>query len=420
MGLDDFVAASFETFAKYSAQGLACDRLTSPRFEGLKAILSTGLTSVQKPSNASGKLLPKVDPRKAHTSVGNPYRDLPDYQFWRRAVERVALHDIDPVVHPCFRLDKDDKVATAGSCFAQHISRTLQSHGFRFLITEHPTELEPKEALRRQFGMFTARYGNLYTARQLLQLFDRAFGDFQPIDGAWARPDGRLVDAFRPQVEPDGFYTTQDLALAREIHLESVRRMFKELDVLVFTLGLTEAWRSRIDGAVYPLAPGVIAGTSNAERYEFVNFQVRDVVVDLQAFLARLRSVNPAARVILTVSPVPLIATYEDRHVLVSTTYSKAVLRVAAEEVVRGDPASDYFPSYELITGNHTRGAYFEDDLRSVTTSGVEHAMRLFLSHYLGAETSSTLDKELEREARAVRQIVCDEEAIDAGTNPKG
>ena len=420
MGLDDFVAASFETFAKCSAQGLACDRLTSPRFEGLKAILSTGPTSVQTPSNASGKPLPKVDPRKAPPSEGNPYRDLPDYQFWRRAVERVALHDIDPVVHTRFRLGKDDKVATAGSCFAQHISRTLRSHGFRFFVTERPTGIEPKEARRRQFGTYTARYGNLYTARQLLQLFDRAFGDFQPVDGAWMRPDGRLVDAFRPQVEPDGFSMIRELVRARQQHLASVRQMFKQLDVLVFTLGLTEAWRSRIDGAVYPLAPGVVAGTPDAERYEFVNFDVRDVVVDLQTVLARLRNVNPAARVILTVSPVPLIATYEDRHALVATTYSKAVLRAAAEEVVRGDPASDYFPSYELITGNHTRGAYFEDDLRSVTTSGVEHAMRLFLSHYLGAETSSTLAKDLEREAKAVRGIVCDEEAIDAGTTTRG
>ena len=42
--------------------------------------------------------------------------------------------------------------------------------------------------------------------------------------------------------------------------------------------------------------------------------------------------------------------------------------------------------------------------------------MRLFLSHYLGAETPSTLAEELEREAQAVREIICDEEAIDAGT----
>ena len=45
--------------------------------------------------------------------------------------------------------------------------------------------------------------------------------------------------------------------------------------------------------------------------------------------------------------------------------------------------------------------------------------MRLFLHHYLGAETSSTLAKELEHQAKAVREIICDEEAIDAGINPK-
>jgi len=36
----------------------------------------------------------------------------------------------------------------------------------------------------------------------------------------------------------------------------------------------------------------------------------------MTAFVRRLREVNPAARVILTVSPVPLVATAEPRHVL--------------------------------------------------------------------------------------------------------
>lgn len=60
----------------------------------------------------------------------------------------------------------------------------------------------------------------------------------------------------------------------------------------------------------------------------------------------------------------------------------------------RGGPASDHFPSYELIAENYTRGTHFEDELRSVTTTGVEQTTRLFLSHYLGAETSSTLVNE--------------------------
>ena len=85
---------------------------------------------------------------------------------------------------------------------------------------------------------------------------------------------------------------------------------------------------------------------------------------------------------ILTVSPVPLTATAEDRGVLVSTTLSKSVLRVAAEEISRERDYVAYFPSYEIVTGNYTRGAYFGEDLRSITEAGVAHVMRLFMKHY--------------------------------------
>ena len=56
-----------------------------------------------------------------------------------------------------------------------------------------------------------------------------------------------------------------------------------------------------------------------------------------------LKRLNPGVRVLLTVSPVPLIATYEPRHVLVSTTYSKSVLRVAAEQVMRRHDWVDFY-----------------------------------------------------------------------------
>ena len=52
--------------------------------------------------------------------------------------------------------------------------------------------------------------------------------------------------------------------------------------------------------------------------------------VDLNRFIRALQGVNPACKVLLTVSPVPLIATYEDEHVLQATILSKAALRVVA------------------------------------------------------------------------------------------
>jgi hypothetical protein len=348
----------------------------------------------------------------------NPYSALPDTRFWRRSVSSVERHLLDPVVCPRFTIRPDDRVATAGSCFAQHIARKLKASGFGYFVPEWPEGLSSADARARGYGVFSARFGNIYTVRQLLQLFQRAHGMFDPVESHWLRPDGRFADPYRPNVEPDGFATVAALHEDRASHLAKVREMFQRADVFIFTLGLTEGWRSRRDGAVFPLAPGVTAGEFDAASHAFVNFDVNETIADLMAFLALFRDVNPAARVLLTVSPVPLIATFEDRHVLTATTYSKSVLRVAAEAITRELDWVDYFPSYEIITGSFNGGVYYQQDAREVTDAGVAHVMRCFARHYMqapapGGEAVASRSDVAEADSGGDADIVCDEEAID-------
>lgn len=372
-----FVEKSYAAYATY--EGLECDRLKDPRYADLHRFL----------------------PAKKVVIKGNPYRSLPNHCWWKRAVAEVPADAIDPVVSPRFKLSQDTKVATAGSCFAQHISRSLRESGYTYLSTEDP----PAQAI------FSARFGNIYTARQLLQLWRRAQGLFSPKDEAWSRPDGRLTDPFRPKIEPAGFGSIEELRAARDRHLAAVREMFAKLDVLVFTLGLTEAWRSKVDGAVFPLPPTSVTSSVDPEDYEFVNFDVDSVRADLFEFLDCLKASNRETKVLLTVSPVPLIATYEHRHVLVSTSYSKAVLRVAAESCIHRYDWVDYLPSYEIITSSASHGTYFADDLRSITPEGVSHVMRVFFRHYASGAVSSS--SRAESEFLENSRIICEEEEIE-------
>lgn len=344
----------------------------------------------------------------------NPYANLPDHHFWRRSVSNVDRQDFDPVTATRFTIDRNARIATAGSCFAQHISRKLDEAGFNYLVTESGADLPAAERAAGQYGVFSARYGNIYTTRQLRQVFDAAFGHWTPAEPAWVRPDGRFVDPFRPQVEPEGFDSPAAVAAAREAHLRCVRAMFEQADVFVFTLGLTEAWFSKVDGAVFPLAPGVVAGPFDGERHGFVNFGVAEVEADLRHVLAGLKAVNPGVKVLLTVSPVPLIATYEDRNVLVATTYSKSVLRVAAEAVMRDTPWVDYFPSYEIVTGSFNFGAYYGEDAREVNAMGVAHAMRAFLHNYVPdrAPSRPAVPPVAQPARHSPAGVICDEEAI--------
>ncbi len=316
---------------------------------------------------------------------------------------------------PPFLIDRDDRVATAGSCFAQHIARTLSAQGFGYLVTE-PGPAEDG------YGLYPARFGNIYTVRQLRQTFQRAYGLFAPIDDAW-RVGDHWVDPFRPGVQAGGFAHREALIADRDSHMAAVRTMFETADVFIFTLGLTEAWMDARNGAVVPLAPGVVGAEAAEAGYVFHNFTVQETIDDLLAFIDEVRLLSPALRIILTVSPVPLIATFEDRHVLQATTYSKSVLRVAAETARTLREGVVYFPSYEIVTGAHNRARFFEDDLRNVSPDGVSRVMAIFSRHFLSSEdgvarpAQSFAPQESVRdhlaEHRALADVVCDEEAIE-------
>lgn len=352
----------------------------------------------------------------------NPYRNLPDFTRWSRAIAGVNFHDVDPVTNFQFKISRSDKVATAGSCFAQHIARHLQNDGYNYFVPEsaHPM-LNVSSGLAQiyNYGTFSARYGNIYTTRQLLQLMKRAFGEFEPREGAWTIASGRKVDPLRPTIQPNGFINEDEMLHDRAQHLAHVRSMFEQADVFVFTLGLTEHWFCREDGTVLPVCPGVAGGEFSDEKYAFANLNVSEVVADLNEFLIKLRTINPSIRVILTVSPVPLAATAISRHVLVSTTYSKSVLRVAAETVCELHDNVAYFPSYEIITGSYNRGRYYDDGLREVTEEGVGHVMRLFMKHVASENEQAPLpaspvqENDLYTSLGKAVQTVCEEALLD-------
>ncbi len=357
--------------------------------------------------------------------ASTPYDKLPDYAYWKLAVSGRPEQDFNPAVNAPFRLSKNDKIVTAGSCFAEHIGRHLKASGCAYLITEAAHPLASEEvAHAMNYGRFSARYGNVYTARQLLQLFERAYGRFSPVEDIWEESDGRFIDPFRPNIQPKGFTSFRDLTLDRKQHFAAVRKAFETLDVFIFTLGLTECWRSQLDGAAFPLCPGVRGGLFSAQLHEFVNFDVDEVLQDMKGFIERLRAVNPKAKVILTVSPVPLAATAENRHVLVSTVYSKSVLRVAAEKLARTLESVAYFPAYEIITQPNTN--YFEADGRSVAERGVAQVMRIFFSNYLPDQQTPQNQPLLKKigeqvfgkpetaiiQAEAAFRAMCDEEAL--------
>ncbi|HWA91238.1 MAG TPA: GSCFA domain-containing protein [Rhizomicrobium sp.] len=342
----------------------------------------------------------------------SPYSDLPAEAFWRSGVVGQKPEAIPGLYRPKFAIDRGTQIATAGSCFAQHIARHLQARRYSVIDAEPaPPGLTGEAAQRFGYGLYSARYGNIYTARQLRQLAGEAFDRFEPKDWIWEK-DGRHYDALRPSVEPNGFGDPALVEQHRKYHLRRVAHVLRAADLFVFTLGLTEAWTHRESETVYPTAPGTIVGRYDPDVHAFRNFAFRDVYDDMKAFFRIAKRGNEKLKFLLTVSPVPLTATASGQHVLAATAYSKSVLRAVAGQLAQENDDVDYFPSYEIIAGAQAKGAFYEDDLRRVRAEGVAAAMDTFLSaHETGAAPSQA---PAPQPALKSENAICEDILLDA------
>lgn len=352
----------------------------------------------------------------------NPYADLPQKAFWKSAVAAHNPLEISELWRPAFAILPTDKVVTAGSCFAQHFSRALSARGYRWLDAEPaPALLTEEQARSFNYGIFSVRTGNIYTARMLRQWLQLAMGATDAEAPEWTevwQAKGRVQDPLRPVIEPGGFASSDELFASRSATLAALRRAVRKADVFVFTMGLTESWRNRKTGMEYALCPGSAGGVFDPEVHVFHNQRYSEILEDMSAALELMRAHNPRLKVLLTVSPVPLTATASGEHVLTATSYSKSVLRAVAGDLAADHDDVDYFPSYEIITHPAFRGMFYASNQRSVIARGVDHVMESFFAAqqaHFPQKTARTGTKVRSVQGdRGGRAVKCEEEMLDA------
>tara|TARA_Y100000766_G_scaffold281420_1_gene292917 strand:- start:338 stop:1396 length:1059 start_codon:yes stop_codon:yes gene_type:complete len=345
----------------------------------------------------------------------NPYSDLPKSAFWKTGVAQENPHLIEGIYKKKFNIPPDAKIATAGSCFAQHISRHLKKNGYNVLDVEPPSPGLP-EKLHQKFGfsLYSARYGNIYTVRQLLQLAQEVAGEWTPQNYIWEK-NGKFYDALRPSVEPEGLDSAEEVRMHRQFHLSRVKELFENLDLFIFTLGLTEMWVHKESGTVYPTAPGTLVGEFDENLYGFENDQFINIINDFNLFQKVLKKIRGGKqfKCLLTVSPVPLTATASGKHVLTSTVYSKSTLRSVAGQLSTNQKHIDYFPSYEIVMNPRMDSTAFSDNLRSVRDEIVDAVMRHFFAEHPAIQSEKINSVAPQSSISTKEDIQCEEALIE-------
>lgn len=279
---------------------------------------------------------------------------------------------IFPSFTPGFSIPSGASVFTIGSCFARNVERALVARGIdvptaRFAAPHDEAPGQPNRIL------------NQYNPATMVQC----------VRAAGAEPDeAALYDAPSGEGVIDPLLATGTRAVARERAIErrgEINTLYgaglAASEIVVVTLGLIETWFDHETGLHLNEAPQLRALKSYPNRWEFRRLGVQEVT----EMVADLVEALDAGRrnIVMTVSPVPLQVTFAGGDAVTANAYSKAVLRVAAEEISRTIPGVDYFPSYEAVTSAGLAG--FGEDQVHVRPALVERIVGRMTDAYVGA-----------------------------------
>jgi GSCFA family len=249
-------------------------------------------------------------------------------------------------------LSKGTKITAFGSCFAMHITKHLTARGFDLSRERDP-------------DIYISAIGEgLVNTQALLGQLEWALLGTKPPENLW--------HGFKAE----GFGYDEDIQ-------RRTRKIFLETEFFIVTLGLSEVWYDEVTGGV--LWRAVPLESFDSSRHKFRVNTIAETKADLECIYMLIRQHVPNAKVLFTLSPIPLAATFRSVSCITANSVSKAILRAALDEMIR-DHGQDlnmtlfYLPSYEIAQELFPRR--FQQDGRHLATDIVPTIMAIFESVY--------------------------------------
>jgi hypothetical protein len=194
------------------------------------------------------------------------------------------------------------------------------------------------------------------------------------------KPDRALVKGNR----------LMEINFSDELWMHSLDRL-AATDVFILMISTAEIWYDEPSGGVaWRETPG-----AHPTRQRFRTSTVAENSDNLRRIYDVVRRHRPRAKIILLLSPIPMIATYRQQSCIVANTVSKAVIRAAMDEVWREVGADGhllYCPFYEVIQegfGANPYGGHYNGDRRHINDQALDHLLRLFEAYYCQVRTLS-------------------------------
>ncbi len=273
------------------------------------------------------------------------------------------------------QIDYSSKILLMGSCFSENIGAKFD--WFKFQNLQNP-------------------FGIIFNPISIEKLIVRAIDDvsFSEEDiflhnGKWKCFD---VHSELSALDKGEFLGKLNAAL------QNLRGALFSSTHIIFTFGTS--WVYRYLGASAPLSdpasaplgePKIVANCHKLPQQNFTKtlLSIEEISKSLQIIFNRISSINPAATIINTVSPV--------RHIkdgFAENSLSKAHLITAIHQLKASNYQLNYFPSYEIMMDELRDYRFYAEDLLHPNKTAIEIIWQKFSKVWIAPKTDS-LQKEI-------------------------
>jgi len=248
-------------------------------------------------------------------------------------------------------ISKKDKVVAFGSCFAWHVSQYLADNGYSIF--------NKKMANNTHIIRYGEGMANTFTVVEQLE---------------WAFENKKIE-------KNTWYYSVEKEIENNEKIRESTFKLLSQINVFIITFGLSEVWYNKENDQVFWKA--IPSDKFNKKKHGFRNSTVEENTKNIEKIYTLIKKHMPNSKIIFTLSPIPLMATFRPQSCITANTVSKSILRVAIDNVIskyKDNHHLSYYPAYE-ITKEYFIDP-FTDDNRHLKQKYIDIIMSNFFKYY--------------------------------------
>lgn len=272
----------------------------------------------------------------------------------------IDFRTIIPIGKSADTINHTQQQMLLGSCFAENIGTVLTSKKFR-------TDINPFGILYNPLSIAEALYrmldGRPFTADELFLH-----------KGVWHSYDHHSRFS----------HVDRDVCLQQiNTRLKAAATRVKHTDWLILTWGTAFVYYLRESGKV-------VANCHKQPESVFDRNRLSpdEIVTIWNDLIGRIREVNPAVKIIFTVSPIRHFKDGAHQNQL-----SKSTLLLAIEKLCIQFAGTHYFPSYEIMMDELRDYRFYASDMLHPSELAVEYIWQRFSECYFDTGTCSLIDE---------------------------